>query len=131
MGSDIYLLFPIRRDWQNSSLTVFSSFITKTNEIKTILNTPLTHCFLLLKNFHKYGMFGGGNSRFFFRIHDLANNLNPKLLNVLISAKSISGAGALSKVGTKKAAVREVQANPELLAGFGHGPLTEYSINCS
>ena len=71
---------------------------------------------------------GGGNSRTFFPIHDLANSLNPNLMDVLVPAQSVSGADALSKVSTKAAVVREAQVNHELLTGFGQDPLTEEMI---
>ena len=50
----------------------FVNFITKTNEIKTILiNTPSTHYFLSLKNFHNY--------KFYF-----LDSVNQTLIRVLI-----------------------------------------------
>ena len=50
---------------------------------------------------------GRGNSRTFFPIHDLTNDLELDLVEVLPAIHALTGYDTASKVGTKSRAVRE------------------------
>ena len=50
---------------------------------------------------------GWGNSRTYFPIHDLANDLDPYLAKVLPAIPAPTGCDTASKVGTKSRAIRE------------------------
>ena len=71
---------------------------------------------------------GRGNSRAFFPIHDLANDLDSDLVEVLPAIHALTGCDAASKVGTKSRAVREGAGCYHLLYAFGSDALSDEMI---
>ena len=71
---------------------------------------------------------GRGNSRKFFPIHDLANNLDLDLVEVLPAIHALTGYNTASKVGTKSRAVREGADCYHLLYAFGTDALSDEMI---
>ena len=71
---------------------------------------------------------GQGNSRTFFPINDLANNLDSDLVEVLPVIHTLTGCDTASKVGTKSRAVREGAGCYHLLYAFGRVALSDEMI---
>ena len=69
-----------------------------------------------------------GNSRTFFPIHDLANDLDSDLVEVLPAIHAPTGCDTTSKVGTKSRAVREGAGCYHLLYSFGRDALSDEMI---
>ena len=71
---------------------------------------------------------GRGNSRTLFTIHDLANDLDSDLVEVLPAIHAVTGCDTASKVGTKSRAVREGADWYHLLYAFGRDALSDEMI---
>ena len=71
---------------------------------------------------------GRGNSRTFFPIHDLTNDLELDLVEVLPAIHALTGYNTASKVGTKSRAVREGADCYHLLYAFGRDTLSDEMI---
>ena len=69
-----------------------------------------------------------GNSIAFFPIHDLANDLDSDLVEVLPAIHALTGCDTASKVGTKSRAVREGAGCYHLLYAFGSDALSDEMI---
>ena len=68
------------------------------------------------------------NSRTFFPIHDLANDLALELVEVLRAIHDLNGCDTASKVGTKSRAVREGVECYHLLCAFDRDALSDEMI---
>ena len=98
----------------------------------------LTHIFVsALHHFCKLKYFdleelqfvsGRGDSRTFFPIHDLANDLDSDFVEVLPAVHALVGCDTASKVGTKCRAVREGADCYHLLHVFGRDALSDEMI---
>ena len=71
---------------------------------------------------------GRGNSIAFFPIHDLANDLDSDLVEVLPAIHALTGCDTTSKVGAKSRAVREGACCYHLLYAFGRDALDDEMI---
>ena len=75
----------------------------------TDIFVPTLHHFFNLKYFDLEELWfvsGRGNSRTLFTIHDLANDLDSDLVEVLPAIHAVTGCDTASKVGTKSRAIR-------------------------
>ena len=70
-----------------------------------------------------------GNSRTFFPLHDLANDLDSDLAEVLPAINVLTGWDAASKEGRKSRAVREGAHSYYLLYAFGRDALSDQMID--
>ena len=69
------------------------------------------------------------DSRTLFPIHDLADDLDPDLAEILPAIHALTGCDTASKVGTKSKAVKEGANNGyKLLSSFGRDELSEEMI---
>ena len=71
---------------------------------------------------------GQANSRTFFPVHNLVNDLDLDLVEVLPAIHALTGCDTASKVGTKSRAVREGAGCYHLLYAFGRDALSDEMI---
>ena len=92
-----------------------------------------THHFNILKKYFAleelWFVSGRSGSRICFPIHDLANDLDPELTEVLPAIHALTGCDTASKVGTKSRAVKEGPESYPLLYSFGRDELSEEMIS--
>ena len=97
----------------------------------TVIFVSALHHFCKLKYLdleELWFVLGRGNSRTFFPIHNLANDLDSDLVEVLPAIHALNGCDTASKVGTKSRAVREGDDCYHLLHAFGRDALSDEMI---
>ena len=89
------------------------------------------HLFCKLKYFDLEELWfvsGRGNSRTFFPIQDLANDLDSDLAEILPAIHALTGCDTASKLGIKSRAVREGAGCCHLLYAFGRDVFSDEMI---